>query len=72
MAQPRLPQLYVECRITQQQAEPSGVDVYEPEALELGFEVHNAAGAAIHDTENASGLSWTINQEVFGQHACIP
>lgn len=64
MAQPRLPQLYVECRITHQQAEPSRVDVHEPEAPELAFELGNAAGAASYDTENTRGLSWTINQEV--------
>ena len=70
MAQPRLPQLYVECRITHQQAEPSRVDVHEPEAPELGFELRNAAGAAFRDTESVRGLSWTINQEVGPQHAC--
>ncbi len=70
MAQPRLPQLYVECRITHQQAEPSRVDVHEPEAPELGFELQNAAGAAFHDTKAVRGLSWTINQEVCAQHAC--
>lgn len=64
MAQPRLPELYVECRITHRQAEPTEVDVHEPESPELGFELCDAAGSFFHDAEDLRGLAWTMNQEV--------
>ena len=72
MAQPRLPELYVECRITHHEAEPSEVDVHEPEAPELGFKLSDAAGVSFHGSDYARGLAWTIDQKVSaesGEHA---
>ena len=64
MAQPRLPELYLECRYAHHQAEAALLDVHEPDSPELPLELNDAAGCSFASADEPRGLIWTIDQKV--------
>ena len=64
MAQPRLPELYLECRLTHHEAEAALLNVHEPDSPELPIELSDAAGCSFTSADDPRGLIWTIDQKV--------